>query len=80
MLISLEAVAHLAARYAALARETASAAEPGADRERLIALADVCDRVPFHPAASFHEALQSIWLMHLAVGLSEYSSASRLAA
>jgi trans-4-hydroxy-L-proline dehydratase len=32
--------------------------------------------VPLNPARSFPEALQSIWLVHLVIGISEYNSAS----
>ncbi len=35
-----------------------------------------CRRVPHLPAASFHEAVQALWLLHTAIGISELSDAS----
>ena len=37
---------------------------------------DACTHVPEHPARSFHEALQAIWFVHAAIGISELSDAS----
>ncbi|NLG48905.1 MAG: hypothetical protein GX552_02195 [Chloroflexi bacterium] len=39
----------------------------GAERERLERLIAVCERVPRYPARTFHEAVQSFHLQHLAV-------------
>jgi trans-4-hydroxy-L-proline dehydratase len=39
----------------------------GAERERLETLIALCQRVPRHPARTFHEALQSFYLQHLAL-------------
>lgn len=38
-------------------------------KKELIKLANVCRRVPLHPATSFHEAVQAIYLILLAVHL-----------
>ena len=61
-----EAAAEIGNRYANLARELAKT-EKNKDRKReLLEIAEVCDRVPAHPARTFHEALQSYhfaWLM-----------------
>ncbi len=47
-------------RYAALAREMAEA-EVKPDRKGvLLQIASICERVPEHPARTFHEALQSM--------------------
>jgi formate C-acetyltransferase len=73
---ALESVADWAGRYAALARAAASGEPDEAERERLLRMAGACERVPRHPARSFHEALQSVWLVHAAIGLSELSDAS----
>jgi formate C-acetyltransferase len=71
MTVALEAVVDWAARYAALAEREAAAATDDAERERLLTIAAHCRRVPLEPARTFHEAVQSLWLIHAAVGLSE---------
>lgn len=38
-------------------------------------IARICARVPEQPASSFHEALQSLWLTHMAVCLESMNSA-----
>ncbi len=79
MRAALEGVIAWAERYAQLAEtlaEAAEAAEGDPARARLRELAARCRRVPAAPAASFADALQSIWLVHLAVGLSEGTGSS----
>jgi len=67
---ALEAVCRWAERHAdEAASRAASAVEP--ERERLLAIAATCRRVPRHPAASFAEALQAVLLVRVAVGVSE---------
>jgi formate C-acetyltransferase len=34
-------------------------------KRELIGIAEACSRVPFEPARSFYEALQSVWFIHL---------------
>ena len=64
VLIVIEAVKHFAGRYAALAREKAQTAE-GARKQELLEIARVCDKVPYEPAETFHEAVQSTWFIQL---------------
>ena len=64
VLIVLRAVRDFAGRYAALAREMAEKAEP-ARRKELLEIARVCEKVPYEPAETFHEALQSVWLIQV---------------
>jgi len=64
ILIVLDAVETFALRYAALAEEQAKTAAPERAAE-LMELARICRKVPMQPAESFHEALQSVWLMHV---------------
>jgi pyruvate formate-lyase/glycerol dehydratase family glycyl radical enzyme len=54
-----------ARRYAAEARERASSEEDEKRKAELLSIADVCERVPQHPARTFHEALQSFWFVQL---------------
>ena len=65
--VSVEAFQALIRRYAALARETAEAAEDDWWAEELRTCADLCDRIAVEPAATFREALQLMWFLYLAV-------------
>lgn len=49
------------------ALEQAAAAATGDERGRLLRLAQVCRRVPRHPARTFYEAAQAFHMVHLAV-------------
>ena len=64
VLIVIEAVRTFAGRYAALARKLAASAEP-ARRDELLEGARICDKVPYEPAETFHEAVQSVWFIQL---------------
>ncbi|NLI52799.1 MAG: glycyl radical protein [Clostridiales bacterium] len=64
ILIVLDAVEAFALRYAALAEEQAKSAAPERAAE-LLEIARICRKVPMRPADTFHEALQSVWLMHV---------------
>jgi formate C-acetyltransferase len=66
ILIVVQAVKRFAARYAALARELAE--KPGTTSERkaeLLEMARILDKVPYEPAETLREAVQSVWLTHL---------------
>ncbi len=65
MAIEIEAVIRLAARCAALAEEQAQTADPIRAAE-LRRIAAACRWAPEHAPRNFHEALQSIWLVHFA--------------
>ena len=64
VLIVIEAVKHFAGRYAALAREKAQTAE-GERKLELLKIANICDKVPYEPAETFHEAVQATWFIQL---------------
>ena len=64
ILITLDAVEAFSLRYATLAQEQAKTAAPERAAE-LLELARICRKVPMQPAGSFHEALQSVWLLHV---------------
>ena len=78
---------HIAARIAAQGmvdfadRLAAEADKLAADQndtkraEELETIATICRRVPFKPAETFHEALQSLWITHLSVCLEGINSA-----
>ncbi len=91
VLIVIDAVKGFAARFAALAREKASAlsdvrtaentgdaraaktaaeirtGETAADARKaeLLDIARICDKVPYEPAETFREAVQSVWFIQL---------------
>lgn len=64
VLIVIEAVRNFAGRYAQLARQMAQTAAPERSAE-LLEIARVCEKVPYEPAETFHEAIQSVWFIQL---------------
>ena len=76
-IMSCDALGAYALRYAdaaeMLARETASRAR----KLELLDIAEVCRRVPAHPARTFHEAVQAVWLvdmvLHAVVGARDFA-------
>lgn len=62
VILALEAAAEVGGRFAAKARELADKEENGKRKTELLKIAEVCDRVPAHPARTFHEAIQSYYL------------------
>ncbi len=68
VVMGLEAAAEIGERFAARARELAAGEEDVARKAELLAMAEVCDRVPAHPARTFREALQAVWFTHMLVG------------
>jgi formate C-acetyltransferase len=62
---TLDAMLEFAARYRDLARRMADAERDPVQRQDLADIAGVLERVPEHPAATFHEAMQSLWFLQL---------------
>ena len=71
IMICCRAVQKFAERYAKLAERKAAGESDQARRQELLNLAAVCRRVPYHPARTFHEALQSLWFQHMLVLMAE---------
>ena len=70
ILIVIEAVRNFASRYSELALAQAAGLEKGEPDEmrraaELREMARILSKVPYEPAESFAEALQSMWLIHL---------------
>ena len=65
VLVVIAAVRRFAGRYAALAREMAAAEKDEARAAELRRIAETCERVPYEPARSFREAVQSVWFIQL---------------
>ncbi len=64
VLIVIEAVKTFAKRFSVLAKEKAEK-EPGKRKEELLEISRICDKVPYQPAQTFHEAIQSVWFIQL---------------
>ncbi len=67
MLTSYEGVLVFADRYARLAESMAEREADPVRRKELEIIADTCKKVPYEPAETFYEALQSIWFMFVAL-------------
>jgi formate C-acetyltransferase len=77
-LIALRALEELADRYASRLRTLAGEEPEAGRREELRAMADVCARVPKHPARTFQEALQSILFLQIALCTESFENAISL--
>lgn len=66
MIWQLEAIQLFIRRYAAAAEE--AAARPGWDRERFLQAAADLERIASAPPATFRQALQLIWMLHMLNG------------
>ena len=64
VIISCNAVIDYANCFAVLVEEKAEHA-PQDKKDELLEVARICRKVPYEPAESFHEALQSIYFLHL---------------
>lgn len=64
VLIVIEAVKTYANRFAILAKEKAELAT-GARKEELLEISRICEKVPYYPAETFHEAVQATWFIQL---------------
>jgi formate C-acetyltransferase len=67
--ITCEAVMTLAYRYADLAQQLAEKESDSAIRKELLKISEVCRKVPAEAAGDFHEALQSLWFLHIGIQL-----------
>lgn len=56
---------HIGEKYAACAAKIAKYTEDINEKERLMKISQVCNRVPKYPATSFYEAIQSIFFIHI---------------
>ena len=65
VIMALEAMKTLAARYAALAEEMAAKETRPERRAELLEIAEICCNVPAKPAKTFREAMQCFWFQIL---------------
>jgi len=66
-LIAAEALASFGGRYAECAQKLADEEKDTMRRAELLDIAKVCRNVPRHGANTFHEALQSLFFLHIAI-------------
>ncbi|TQQ85436.1 glycyl radical protein [Peptacetobacter hominis] len=64
VLIVIDAVKTYADRFSKLALELAEK-ETGKRKEELLEISRICAKVPYEPAETFHEAVQSTWFIQL---------------
>jgi len=76
VVISLEAVVAYANRYADLCEETAAEETDAKAKAELLEIAEVCRRVPEHPARNFREAIQSFWMVHVCLEIEQMACAN----
>jgi formate C-acetyltransferase len=65
VIMVMEAAAEFGGRFASKARELAKEEIDEKRKKDLLKIAGVCERVPAHPARTFHEALQSYYFSYL---------------
>ena len=65
VLTVIEAVHTFALRYSSLAKEMAEKETNPARKEELLEISRICAKVPYEPAHSFREAVQSVWFIQL---------------
>jgi formate C-acetyltransferase len=63
--ITIEAAGNFSLRYSRLARNMAEKETNVQRKIELNRIAEICERVPGHPAGSFYEALQAVWFVYL---------------
>ena len=64
VIITIEAVRTFAQRFSDLAATKAQQVE-GTRQDELLEIARICRKVPYEPATTFHEAIQSTWFIQL---------------
>lgn len=64
ILITIDAVEIFANRYSMLALDASKTADEKRAKE-LLNIASICSKVPMESATTFHEAIQSLWFIHL---------------
>ncbi|MBS6558772.1 MAG: glycyl radical protein, partial [Clostridiales bacterium] len=65
ILIVIDAVKAFASRYSALANELAKKESDPKRKRELEEISEICSKVPYEPATSFKEAVQSVWFIQL---------------
>ena len=69
LLMVIEGIKHFAAKYAEKARELSRQEKDSKRKKELSEIAKRVDRVPYHGARSFREAVQSLWFVQMILQL-----------
>lgn len=77
-LICVDAVIAYAKRYSKLAESMAESEQDEVRKQELERIAHICAKVPENPAGDWWEALQSLWMIHLAVHCEIFNVANSL--
>lgn len=76
-IICCDAIEKFALRYADAAEAMSHSVETEEREHELLKISEICRRVPANPARTFHEAVQSVWLvdmvMHTVVGARDFA-------
>ncbi len=75
VLIAIEALEIFAENYANYLLNLSRIEKDAKRREELLNMARICRKVPKEPASTFHEALQSMLFLHLALCIETYENA-----
>ena len=73
--IACEGLVDFATHFAQEAERLAAEEADSARAAELHEIARICRKVPYNPAETFHEAIQSLWLTHTAINLEGLNSA-----
>ncbi|GHV84777.1 glycyl radical enzyme [Spirochaetia bacterium] len=65
VIITIDATRAFAKRYADLAQNMARIEKDEQRRDELLEMSRILNKVPYEKAETFHEAVQSLWLVHL---------------
>lgn len=65
VIIAMDAAAGIGKKFANAAKRKALREKESWRKTELEKIAAICERVPAHPARTFHEALQSVWFTHI---------------
>ena len=71
LIICCEGAKEFAERYAREARRLAFECEEPGRKAELEEIARICEKVPWEPPETFHEALQALWFIHMLVMVQE---------
>ena len=71
MIIAIEGTKRFAERYAEEAEKIAEGEKNEQRKKELLEIARICKKVPWEPAETFHEALQSVWFTHMLIMAAE---------
>lgn len=75
LLIVCQGMEILAERYASEARRMAESEKDAKRKSELLEIADVCSRVPAHPARTFREAMQSFYFYQICIFMEQNAAA-----